>query len=80
MSGRHRWPPPGTDYSDLLNARVRIQMLEAAILDIDAHATPLGEDTDGFVATGYLISVGCLHRALGVVNGSVPAGKETGDG
>lgn len=44
--------------------------LRAAILDIDAHATPYGEDEDGFVNGGYLISIGCLHRALGVVGHS----------
>ena len=41
--------------------------LREAILDIDAHATPFGTDDDGFVTGGYLISVGSLHRALGVV-------------
>lgn len=46
--------------------------LKAAILDIDAHATPLGEDEDGFVTGGYLISVGCLHRALGLVGHASP--------
>jgi len=44
--------------------------LRAAILDIDAHATPLGRDEDGFVTTGYLVSVGSLHRALGLVGHS----------
>ena len=48
----------------------RIEALTAAILDIDAHATPLGEDDDGFVAVGYAVSVGALHRALGLVVGS----------
>jgi hypothetical protein len=42
----------------------------AAILDIDAHAAPLGEDADGFVTGGYIVSVGSLHRALGVVGHS----------
>jgi hypothetical protein len=45
----------------------RMKALEAAILDIDAHASPLGEDVDGFVAGGYIISVGSLHRALGLI-------------
>lgn len=45
----------------------RADRLEAAILDIDAHATALGEDGQGFVAGGYIITVGSLHRALGVV-------------
>lgn len=41
-----------------------------AILDIAAHATPYGEDEDGFVNGGYLVSVGAIHRALGVVGHS----------
>lgn len=48
------------------------ERLKAAILDIDAHATPLGEDADGFVTGGYLISVGCLHRALGIIGYTAP--------
>ena len=54
-------------------AALRLQLLQkfkAAILDIDAHATPLGEDDEGFVAIGYAISVGSLHRALGLVGHS----------
>lgn len=47
--------------------------LRAHILDIDAHATPVGEDEDGFVTGGYLISVGALHRALGKVGHSAPS-------
>ena len=51
------------------NARPReqVEALKAAVLDIDAHATPLGEDEDGFTTGGYIVSVGALHRALGVV-------------
>ena len=48
------------------------ERLRDAILDIDAHATPLGEDDDGFVTGGYLISVGSLHRALGLVGHTAP--------
>jgi len=62
---------------ELLASRGRIHDLKAAIRSIEAHATPLGADADGFVATGYLVSVGSLHRALGIVNGSAPAGKES---
>lgn len=51
-------------------ALAKVARLEAAILDIDAHSTPLGQDEDGFVSTGYAISVGCLHRALGLVGKS----------
>lgn len=43
------------------------QRLRDAILDIDAHATALGEDEAGFVTGGYIVTVGSLHRALGVV-------------
>lgn len=46
--------------------------LRDAILDIDAHATPFGSDNDGYVTGGYLISVGSLHRALGVVGHTAP--------
>ena len=53
------------------NADIALR-LKAAILDIDAHATPLGTDEDGFVAGGYIISVGSLHRALGLVGHTAP--------
>lgn len=58
-------PPPL-----LLDAAKEITRLRAAILDIDAHASGLSEDGDGFTTGGYIISVGCLHRALGVVGHS----------
>jgi hypothetical protein len=48
------------------------ERLKAAILDIDAHATPLGEDDDGFVSIGYAVSVGSIHRALGLVGHTAP--------
>lgn len=49
-----------------------VEHYRAAIEDIRDHATPLGEDADGFVTGGYLITVGSLHRALGLLAGSVP--------
>lgn len=51
------------------NARLREQAeaLKAAILDIDAHSTAMGEDGDGFITGGYIVTVGSLHRALGAV-------------
>jgi hypothetical protein len=64
--------------SNNINARSVIDLVAqrdaayAVILDIDAHATPFGEDEDGHVTGGYLISVGCLHRALGKVGHSAP--------
>ena len=50
--------------------RIERDRLRAAILDIDAHATPMGSTDDGIVSGGYIISVGSLHRALGVVGHS----------
>lgn len=44
-----------------------VERLTAAILDIDAHATPIGADEDGFATGGYLVSIGSLHRALGLI-------------
>lgn len=57
-------------HGDLVTVVEENNRLRAAIEDIDAHATPLGTDEDGFVSTGYLISVGCLHRALGIARSS----------
>jgi predicted RNase H-like nuclease (RuvC/YqgF family) len=52
----------------------RVRDLEAAIRDIDAHATPLGGEE--FVDGGYLISIGCLHRALALL-GQIPTVHHT---
>jgi len=41
------------------------------LADVAEHATPLGEDGEGFVSTGYLVSVGAIHRALGWLRGRV---------
>ena len=56
------------------NARLtsEVSRLRAHILDIDAHAAPFGEDANGFVTGGYVISVGSLHRALGAVGHTAP--------
>ena len=53
-----------------------VEAVKHAILDIDAHATGLGEDANGFVSGGYVISIGCLHRALGVVGHTAPKCRE----
>ena len=65
----------GTQHCDLAETEVRrlsgeVEQLRAAILDIDAHAAPMGSDESGFVSGGYIISVGSLHRALGLVGHS----------
>lgn len=52
--------------------RAGVEAVKKAVLDIDAHATGLAEDEDGFVTGGYLISVGSLHRALGIVGHTAP--------
>lgn len=41
--------------------------LRTAILDIDAHAAARSTDEHGFNAGGYVISIGSLHRALGLI-------------
>lgn len=50
-----------------LEASDRIDKLETALRDIIDHATPLGSDSDEFVSTGYVVSVGCIHRAMGLI-------------
>jgi len=73
----------GTDWPDATvsdpcaELRAENKRLRGAVLDIDAHAAPLGRDEDGFVAGGYIISVGCLHRALGLVGHSAAKCTET---
>ena len=54
----------------------RVDELTAAILDIDAHATPYGYDADDFVSGGYIVSVGAMHRALGLVGHTAPKVQE----
>lgn len=66
------WPCGYVRASDVIERTV------AAILDIDAHADALGEDDDGFVTGGYLISIGSLHRALGVIGHTAPKCRDCG--
>lgn len=58
---------------ELLRARIKVNELTDAIHAIDAKATPYGppivEDGQEFVGM-YLMPVGPLHRALGLVGGS----------
>lgn len=51
----------------------KLHEAHAAVLDIDAHATPYGDipDEPGWVGT-YLVTAGALHRALGKVGHSAP--------
>lgn len=41
--------------------------LRAVVQDITAHASPIAEDDDGFVAVGYTVTIGAIHRALAVL-------------
>lgn len=53
--------------ADLAQVLAENKRLRDAILDIDAHAHAMGSDDDGFNSGGYIISIGSLHRALGVI-------------
>lgn len=59
----------------LTHKQGQVLKLIEAIQDIDAHARPLATDEDGFVAGGYLISIGSLHRAL-ALTGTAPPCRE----
>lgn len=59
------------DVEEIVKLHAENRRLRAAITDIDAHATALGEDEDGFVTGGYTISVGSLHRALALTSTAV---------
>jgi hypothetical protein len=56
-----------SDTAEVESLRSECKRLRDAILDIDAHATGMGEDKDGIVTGGYIVTIGALHRALGVV-------------
>lgn len=60
------------DTAEIVKLHSENRRLREAITDIDAHATALGEDGDGFVTGGYTISIGSLHRALALTSTAVP--------
>ena len=62
---RGRWADTASQLTDAVGV----------IHDLAQHATPIAHDTDGFVATGYTITVGAVHRAYGWLQG---AGGHTG--
>lgn len=47
-----------------------VDRLRAVVEDITAHATPIAEDDDGFVAVGYTVTIGAIHRALAALQGA----------
>src|SRR5207249_78282 len=40
------------------------------IQDITEHANPIGHDADGYVAVGYTVTVGAVHRAIAWLQGA----------
>ena len=44
------------------------------IHDLAQHATPIGHDGDGFVAVGYTVTVGAVHRAYAWLQGASCSG------
>lgn len=55
--------------------------LHDIVQDIVDHANPIAEDDDGFVAVGYTVTVGAIHRAIAALQGATadPANHETSD-
>jgi hypothetical protein len=51
-------------------ARTERDRLRVIAKDITDHAAPIAEDDDGFVAVGYTVSIGAIHRALAALQGS----------
>lgn len=79
-----RYPNGNPQHNILREAGDRLGELEAknerlrvAVLDIDAHATPMGlarEDDPEGNPDHYHLTVGALHRALGVIGHTAPKG------
>ncbi|WP_314411406.1 hypothetical protein [Streptomyces sp. DSM 40484] len=56
--------------------REKLTQMRQAVLDIDAHATPIGQADPADPDAGpqhYVVTVGALHRALGKVGHTAPA-------
>ena len=43
------------------------------IQDLARHATPIAHDEGGFVAVGYTVTVGAVHRAYAWLQGASPS-------
>jgi hypothetical protein len=63
---RERWADTASRLSDAVGV----------IHDLAQHANPIAHDSDGFVATGYTVTVGSVHRAYAWLQGAsgFPAG------
>lgn len=53
-----------------------VERLRDAVLDIDRHAAAVATDEDGFNSGGYVISIGSLHRALGIIGHTAAKPRE----
>lgn len=57
-------------FDELDDERADNKRLRAALQDLVEHANPIAEDDDGFVAVGYTVTVGAVHRAIAVLQGA----------
>ena len=66
---RGRWADKASELVDAVGV----------IHDLAQHATPIGNDEDGFVSVGYTVTVGAVHRAYAWLQGTAghPRSVET---
>ena len=57
---RGRWADTASELADAIGV----------IHDLAQHATPIAHDADGFVAAGYTVTVGAVHRAYAWLQGA----------
>ena len=57
---RERWADTASRLTDAVGV----------IHDLAQHANPVARDDDGFVATGYTVTVGSVHRAYAWLQGA----------
>ena len=57
---RERWADTASRLSDAVGV----------IHDLAQHATPIARDEDGFVAAGYTVTIGAVHRAYAWLQGA----------
>jgi len=57
---RERWADTASRLSDAVGV----------IQDLVQHANPIAHDENGFVATGYTVTIGAVHRAYAWLQGA----------
>ena len=57
---RGRWADKASELADAVGV----------IHDLAQHAYPIAHDAEGFVAVGYTVTVGAIHRAYGWLQGA----------